>query len=251
MRSPPGRRCVRAVRWATAAPRVCWWAACRFVPPRRLSHLTSPPPPPPHTPAIPAPRPPPAQKDVLKVQGTIGQHSFLQEEQGAFVEHINSVMGGDTFLREHGYVPIEREGDGLFRAMADGILLWCVGAGGVGKRSAARGGRTVRVVNVAVTLPFCPRAPPRSRRRPCLLQQADQLRRARHHRRARTELPGRRGRQGAEHVGEEGEPERGDQQRKVHWHSGRQHWRHGPHQLRHGAQGAWRDWGGRMGGWEG
>jgi hypothetical protein len=36
---------------------------------------------------------------VLKVQGTIGQHSFLQEEQGAFVEHINSVMGGDTFLR--------------------------------------------------------------------------------------------------------------------------------------------------------
>ena len=46
--------------------------------------------------------------------------------QGAFVEHINAVLNHDEFLKEHGYLPIDREGDALFRAMSDGILLWCV-----------------------------------------------------------------------------------------------------------------------------
>ena len=44
--------------------------------------------------------------------------------QGAFVEHINASLGDDAFLKEHGYLPISREGDGLCKAMSDGILLW-------------------------------------------------------------------------------------------------------------------------------
>ena len=48
--------------------------------------------------------------------------------QAAFVEHINQCLSHDTFLKEHGYLPIEREGDGLFRALSDGVLLWCVRA---------------------------------------------------------------------------------------------------------------------------
>lgn len=43
--------------------------------------------------------------------------------QGAFVEHINVSLGHDAFLVERGYLPIEREGDSLFRALSDGILL--------------------------------------------------------------------------------------------------------------------------------
>jgi hypothetical protein len=46
--------------------------------------------------------------------------------QGAFVEHINAVLSHDAFLKENGYLPIDREGDALYKALGDGILLWCV-----------------------------------------------------------------------------------------------------------------------------
>ena len=68
------------------------------------------------------------QKDVQKVQGIFGSHSFLTEEQGAFVEHINVSLSHDDFLKERGYLPISREGDSLYVALSDGIVLRCARA---------------------------------------------------------------------------------------------------------------------------
>lgn len=39
------------------------------------------------------------------------------------MEHINASLGHDAFLKERGYLPIARDGDALFRALSDGILL--------------------------------------------------------------------------------------------------------------------------------
>jgi hypothetical protein len=44
--------------------------------------------------------------------------------QVAFAEHINNSLASDEYLVKHKYIPIDPESDALFRAIADGILLW-------------------------------------------------------------------------------------------------------------------------------
>ena len=39
------------------------------------------------------------------------------------MEHVNSCLSRDEYLSAHGYLPLRRESDDLFRKMADGILL--------------------------------------------------------------------------------------------------------------------------------
>ena len=67
------------------------------------------------------------KKDIQQVEKGAIKHSFLLEEQSAFVEHVNSCLGNDAYLKEHAYVPLRPDSDDLYKATADGILLWCVG----------------------------------------------------------------------------------------------------------------------------
>ena len=67
-----------------------------------------------------------SKKDMHEVAKGAIKHSFLVEEQAAFVEHVNSCLGNDAYLKEHGYLPIRPDTDDLYKAMADGIMLWCV-----------------------------------------------------------------------------------------------------------------------------
>jgi len=64
-----------------------------------------------------------SKKEMATVQTAMGQHSFLVEEQEAFVEHVNACLAHDAYLKDHGYLPLRRDSDDLFRKMADGILL--------------------------------------------------------------------------------------------------------------------------------
>ena len=51
-------------------------------------------------------------------------HSFSEEEKLAFVDWINFQLAEDADLKK--VLPIAEEGDGLFRAVHDGIVLWSV-----------------------------------------------------------------------------------------------------------------------------
>ena len=50
------------------------------------------------------------------------QHSFSEEEKLAFVDWINFQLENDADV--HHKLPIEEEGEALFRAVDDGIILW-------------------------------------------------------------------------------------------------------------------------------
>ena len=51
-------------------------------------------------------------------------HSFSEEEKLAFVDWINFQLAEDADLKK--VLPIPEDGDGLFRAVHDGIVLWLV-----------------------------------------------------------------------------------------------------------------------------
>lgn len=51
-------------------------------------------------------------------------HSFSEEEKLAFVDWINFQLAEDADLKK--VLPIAEEGDGLFKAVHDGIVLWSV-----------------------------------------------------------------------------------------------------------------------------
>ena len=49
-------------------------------------------------------------------------HSFSEEEKIAFVDWINYQLEDDADVQKH--LPISEDGDGLFRAVHDGLVLW-------------------------------------------------------------------------------------------------------------------------------
>ena len=51
-------------------------------------------------------------------------HSFSEEEKLAFVDWINFQLAEDADLKK--VLPIAEDGDGLFKAVHDGIVLWLV-----------------------------------------------------------------------------------------------------------------------------
>ena len=50
-------------------------------------------------------------------------HSFSEEEKLAFVDWINYQLEEDADLKNH--LPVPEEGDALFSAVHDGLILWC------------------------------------------------------------------------------------------------------------------------------
>ena len=50
------------------------------------------------------------------------QHSFSEEEKIAFVDWINFQLEEDPDVKSS--LPVPEEGDGLFQAVYDGIVLW-------------------------------------------------------------------------------------------------------------------------------
>ena len=50
------------------------------------------------------------------------QHSLSEEEKFAFVDWINFQLENDPDVKHK--LPIEEEGEALFRAVDDGIILW-------------------------------------------------------------------------------------------------------------------------------
>ena len=60
---------------------------------------------------------------VLKTENAEGSmHSYSQDEKVAIVEHINNLLKDDPQLRY--LVPIDPEGDAIFTAVNDGVLIW-------------------------------------------------------------------------------------------------------------------------------
>ena len=57
---------------------------------------------------------------LLFIKGT--QHSFSEEEKLAFVDWINFQLENDPEMSAA--LPIEEDGDGLFRAVYDGLVMW-------------------------------------------------------------------------------------------------------------------------------
>ena len=49
-------------------------------------------------------------------------HSFSEEEKLAFCDWINYQLEEDADLQKH--LPISEEGNGLFEAVHDGLILW-------------------------------------------------------------------------------------------------------------------------------
>ena len=49
-------------------------------------------------------------------------HSFSEEEKLAFVDWINYQLEEDADLKKH--LPVAEEGDALFQAVHDGLILW-------------------------------------------------------------------------------------------------------------------------------
>ena len=55
-------------------------------------------------------------------QGTT--HSFSEEEKLAFVDWINYQLEDDADLKSCDVLPVAEEGDGLFTAVYNGLILW-------------------------------------------------------------------------------------------------------------------------------
>ena len=55
-------------------------------------------------------------------------HAAHPRTQVAFCEHINHSLKDDEYLNNPPFksLPMRSETDDLYRAVADGILLWCV-----------------------------------------------------------------------------------------------------------------------------
>lgn len=51
-------------------------------------------------------------------------HSFAEEEKLAFVDWINFQLENDPDLKS--LLPISEDGDALFEAVKDGLILWLV-----------------------------------------------------------------------------------------------------------------------------
>ena len=61
------------------------------------------------------------QKEMIKVKGAAGTHSYAQEEMSAFAEHFNNVLKDDPDL---GYLlPISPKGIDLALKIADGVFF--------------------------------------------------------------------------------------------------------------------------------
>jgi len=58
---------------------------------------------------------------VQQVEGQVGIHSFTEDEKLAFVDWINDCLGKDNELKH--LTPISQEGNGLFTAVNDGLLM--------------------------------------------------------------------------------------------------------------------------------
>ena len=52
------------------------------------------------------------------------QHSFSEEEKIAFVDWINYQLEKDQDLITRALLPVKEDGDGLFTAVHDGLILW-------------------------------------------------------------------------------------------------------------------------------
>lgn len=61
-----------------------------------------------------------AAKQITE-QGSVGLHTYTEEEKEAFVEYINSTLGNDPDLKD--YLPINVKNDQLFESVKDGVLL--------------------------------------------------------------------------------------------------------------------------------
>jgi len=59
---------------------------------------------------------------AASAEGT--SHSFSEEEKLAFVDWINFQLAEDPDLITKNALPIAEDGDGLFKAVHDGIVLW-------------------------------------------------------------------------------------------------------------------------------
>jgi plastin-1 len=62
-----------------------------------------------------------ASKELIKVKGASGMHSFAQEELSAFSNHFNNCLKEDADLKH--LLPIESESLDLLRKVRDGLLL--------------------------------------------------------------------------------------------------------------------------------
>lgn len=51
-------------------------------------------------------------------------HSFSEEEKIAFVDWINYQLEQDQDLISRKQLPVKEDGDGLFTAVHDGLILW-------------------------------------------------------------------------------------------------------------------------------
>lgn len=61
------------------------------------------------------------QKELIKVQGAAGSHSYAQEEVDAFALHFNNLMANDPDLKY--LLPIRESSLDLCQKVADGVLL--------------------------------------------------------------------------------------------------------------------------------
>lgn len=51
-------------------------------------------------------------------------HTISESEKSCYVNHINSYLGDDPFLKQ--YLPLDPATNGLFELVKDGILLWYI-----------------------------------------------------------------------------------------------------------------------------
>ncbi|KAH0785115.1 fimbrin [Histomonas meleagridis] len=61
------------------------------------------------------------QQNLIKAAGARGEHAYPQEEVTGFVNYLNQELGEDPALQH--ILPIDPEGDALFTAVQDGILM--------------------------------------------------------------------------------------------------------------------------------
>lgn len=58
----------------------------------------------------------------LKAATTTLLHTISESEKSAYVAHINSYLGEDSFLKK--YLPLDPATNDLFNLAKDGVLLW-------------------------------------------------------------------------------------------------------------------------------
>lgn len=61
--------------------------------------------------------------DKHQSHGTVGFHTYTQEEKTAFANFINNSIGNNEYLVQNNYLPINPNDDSIFKALRDGEVF--------------------------------------------------------------------------------------------------------------------------------